>query len=288
MPASLYVVVGFVIATTLGGWAYYRRFAVDRPPVGVVTRTDVGILLTLLVLLPYLYLNLPVAVVTTVLALGIFAALYVALEPMLRYGWLAFVVGLGLIGADIALGVGQGLTAPSFLAVNNAIMVIGIVGATNLWAQSGMKARDVTLLAAALTIYDVVATWQLSVMTDAMERLSTAPLVPVVAWGLDDPATALRIGLGDLLMLTVCPLVMRKAYGRTAGLVALAIALAVPAVLLVVLVAAAVTVTIPAMVFIGPLIVAQYLWWRHRQPRERTTVEYLRAEPATRRVARPA
>ena len=36
--------------------------------------------------------------------------------------------------------------------------------------------------------------------------------------------------------------------------------------------------TIPAMVVLGPLTVAQYLVWRHRG-RERTTWEYLQAEP---------
>lgn len=285
MPTSFYVVIGFLAATTVGGWLYYRRFTVDRPPVGVVTRSDITILLTLLVLLPYLYLSLPVAAVTAVLALGSLAAMYVALEPMLRYGWLALLACLGLIGVDIALGVGAGVTAPSFLAVNNVIMVIAIVGATNLWAQSGTKARDVALLAAALTVYDVIATWRLSVMTDVMERLSTAPLVPIVGWDLATPDRALRVGLGDLLILTVFPLVMRKAYGRTAGLVALVLALAVPPALLALLVLGTVGTTIPAMVVIGPLVVAQYFWWRRGQPRERTTVEYLRAEPATRRVA---
>lgn len=286
MPTSFYVVVGLVAATTLGGWVFYRRFAVDRPPIGVVTRSDIAILLTLLVLLPYLYLNLPVAAVTAVLALGALAAMYVTLEPMLRYGWLAFVVCLALIGTDIALGVVEGVTAAPFLAVNNVIMVIAIVGATNLWAQSGTKARDIALLAAALTVYDVIATLGLSVMTDVMERLSTAPLVPVVGWGLADPETALRMGLGDLLILTVYPLVMRKAFGRTPGLIALILALAVPAVLLSLLVLGTLgTTTIPAMVVIGPLVVAQYFWWRRGRPRERTTVEYLRAEPATRRVA---
>jgi ABC-type uncharacterized transport system YnjBCD permease subunit len=36
--------------------------------------------------------------------------------------------------------------------------------------------------------------------------------------------------------------------------------------------------TIPAMVALGPLTVAQYLGWR-RRGRERTTWEYLQAEP---------
>jgi len=33
------------------------------------------------------------------------------------------------------------------------------------------------------------------------------------------------------------------------------------------------------MVILGPLMVAQYLYWRRRTGAERTTQEYLRAEP---------
>ncbi|AVT30902.1 hypothetical protein C6361_17020 [Plantactinospora sp. BC1] len=286
MPTSFYVVIGIVAATAFAGWWFYRRFTVDRPPIGVVTRSDIAILLALLVLLPYLYLNLPIAVVTVVLAVGTLATMYVTLEPMLRYGWLALTVGLVLIGADIALGVLDGVTATSFLVVNNLVMVIAIVGATNLWAQSGAKARDIALLAAALTGYDVIATWQLSVMTDVMERLATAPLVPIIGWDLGNLATGLRIGLGDVLILTVFPLVMRKAYGRAAGLVALVLGLTIPPILFALLVTGVVTATIPAMVVIGPLVVGQYFWWRRRAGgRERTTVEYLRAEPLTSQAA---
>jgi len=284
MPHSYYVVMAFVAATALLSWGFYRRAAADRPPIGVVTLRDVAILLIVLVLLPYLYLNLPVAAVTTVLALGVLTAMYVTLEPALRRAWLAWTTGVGLVAADITLGVSQGVTGAPFLVINNIIMVITIVGATNLWAQSGMRARDVTVLAAGLTVYDVIATQWLSVMTDVMQRLSTAPLVPIVAWGLADERTALRIGLGDLLLLTVFPLVMRKAFGRTAGVVALAIGLATPAVILGVLAATGATVPVPAMAFLGPSMVAQYLWWRRTRTRERTTREYLLAEPAPQRL----
>jgi hypothetical protein len=40
------------------------------------------------------------------------------------------------------------------------------VGAANLWAQSGMRARDAAVLAGALTLYDFIFTSQLTLMAD--------------------------------------------------------------------------------------------------------------------------
>ena len=40
-----------------------------------------------------------------------------------------------------------------------------------------------------------------------------------------------------------------------------------------------ISVTLPAMVVLGPLIVVQYRYWVGRQGPERTTQQYVRAEP---------
>ena len=44
-------------------WAYFRRYPVARPPIGVFNLRDVVVLLAAIALIPYLYLELPVAVV---------------------------------------------------------------------------------------------------------------------------------------------------------------------------------------------------------------------------------
>jgi hypothetical protein len=50
--------------------------------------------------------------------------------------------------------------------VNNTVLVLAVMGVTTLWAQSGMKARDVAMLAGALTFYDLVATSLLPLTSD--------------------------------------------------------------------------------------------------------------------------
>jgi hypothetical protein len=222
-------------------------------------------------------------------------ALLVVLEPVLgaRATWPA---ALTLLVADSAAawraGTGAGDTV--FLLVNNAVLVLAVIGVANLWAQSGLRARDTALLAGSLAVYDAVATAYLPLTDTLLGHLAGLPFVPLVAWTIGawtigawtiGPAGAagggLGIGLGDLLLATVGPLVLRKAYGRRAGLLAAALALAALAVLLALLDLGLVRPAIPAMVVLGPLLVAQYLGWERRGP-ERTTWEYLQSEPVDR------
>lgn len=275
MATSAFVVLGFTALTVLAGSAYFRRVRVSRPPFGVINLRDVAILLGALIVLPYLYLWLPLAVAGGLLGLAAFTVLYLTVEPLLP-GSLVWAACLVLLGADIWLALFDGVTGPAFLLVNNAVMGIGIVGASNLWAQSGMKARDAAVLAAVLTGYDLIATWQLPVMGDVLARLSQLPMAPIVAWGLADPASALRIGLGDLLVATLFPLVMRKAFGRSAGYLALLTGLLTISTMLIILRAVSAP-AFPVMAFLGPLLVGQYWFWRRSG--ERTTWQYLQAEP---------
>ncbi len=56
---SFYVVVGFAASAVLLGWAYFRRYEITRPPVGVFGLGDVAVMIGAIVLLPYLYLAFP-------------------------------------------------------------------------------------------------------------------------------------------------------------------------------------------------------------------------------------
>lgn len=278
------VVLGHTFGAVALGWLYFRRHALKRPPIGVFNLTDVGFMLGGIVLVPFLYLALPLWLVAGLLALGALSAVYFAAEPVVRPSWApwAILVLLGATEVGALLHVGP-RTVP-FFAVNNLVMVAAVVGISNLWAQSGMKARDAAVLGGALTVYDFVATAQLPLMGDLIVRVSELPFAPLVAWPVGPDGLWLGIGMGDLLLATVFPLVLRKAYGRAAGLVALATGLAA----IVGLFALTELVGIeafPVMVALGPLMVVQYGWWARLRGPERTTWEYLRAEPTRRPVA---
>ena len=89
---------------------------------------------------------------------------------------------LVLVGIDLAAWLWLGKSSPWWHAINNVFVVLCVVGITNLWAQSGMKARDAAILAGALALYDLVATSLLPLMGDLFTRLAKLPLTPLVAW----------------------------------------------------------------------------------------------------------
>src|SRR5262245_49030950 len=188
-------------------------------------------MLAAVVVVPFLYLALPRWLVGGLLVLAGLSAVGTLLQAALRPGWLAWAAAAALLAADAASAVLRGPTDPVFFAVNDAALVLLAVGAALLWAQSGLRARDAALMGGALALYDLVATALLPLTDDLIARLAGLPLAPVLAWGAGD-GRWVGIGLGDLLMATSFPLVLRRAYGRPAGAVAAGLGLLVVAGLL--------------------------------------------------------
>jgi hypothetical protein len=275
-PATA-VIFGFVLAGLVLAWGYFRRAAITRPPIGVMGLGDVAFMLVAIVVTPLLYLALPAVLVAGLLALGSGSVVYFLLEPLVRARWAVWLIIAVLLGADVAAVLRFGPTSTVYFGVNNLVVVLTAVGVANLWAQTGLKARDAALLAVLLIGYDVVASTQLPLMGELIGRLGGLPFAPLLAWPLGDGERWLALGLGDLIMAAVAPLVLRKAFGRPAGLVGLALAaLAIGAVLA--LPVERISATFPVMVLLGPLLALQYGYWRRRGP-ERTTWQYLQAEP---------
>ena len=271
------VVVVLAVASALLSSAYFRHYQVTRPPIGVFNGRDVVILLAAIVLIPYLYLALPTAVVATLLVLTTLGILWFTGEPVVGNRRLLVVIVAAALVADVAIALAVGTASNTFLAVNDVVLLVVVVGVANLWAQSGMKARDAAALAAGLAVYDFVATSQLTLMTDLIDKLSEVPLLPFIAWRAGDGALA--IGLGDLLLAGVFPLVMRKAFGPRAAAIALAVGIGVIVTVLGLIQLGTIDFAVPVMVVLGPLMVAQYALTIRRRGSERTTFQYLQAEP---------
>jgi hypothetical protein len=147
---------------------------------------DVTLLMVGIILVPLLYLTLPHSLVAILLALAAASALFVIGEPVLPTRWGCWLAMLALLGADFGVRAWLGATSATSFAVNNTVLVVIIMGIANLWAQSGLKARDAALLAGFLTIYDGVATLWLPTMTAVMERLAGLLLAPLVGWSVGD------------------------------------------------------------------------------------------------------
>jgi hypothetical protein len=277
MNLAPFVIFLHAAVATLLGLLYFRRYALARPPIGIINLWDVVIMIGGIMLVPYLYLTLPLGLVMVFIGVVFISILYFTLEPILRLRWLIGFTTLVLASADIGIAMQFGVNSKPFLFINNIALVIGVVGITNLWAQSGMKARDVAALATALAMYDFIFTSQLTLMSDLFTRLSGLPFAPMLAWPVGD-GQWLALGFGDLLLAVAFPLVMRKAFSRSAAIAAITINLAALGSLFVLPVFGLLHETFPVMVLLGPLMAAQYLYWTRRQPTERTTWQYREAE----------
>jgi len=286
MDAALPIVAAHAAATVTAGAIYFRHARLARPPIGVFNGRDVAIVLVAIVAIPYVYLALPLGAVAVLVCVAGIVVLHFTLEPLVPRSF-AWLVAVGLIAADLGATLAFGGRSNVFLAVNNVVLAVLAMGVANLWVQSGMRVRHVAVLAAGLTVYDAVATLGLTLMTDLVERLSHVPLAPMAGWDL--ARGGLAIGLGDLLLATVFPLAMWKAYGRRAAAIAGVIAVGAIVALLVGLEARLLPNAVPAMVVLGPLMVLQVVAWRLLRGSERTTARYLSEEPLRRRRrTRPA
>src|SRR5688572_1444149 len=152
--ASLVVFIHVATAVILS-WFYFRRYAMTRPPIGVFNLGDIAVMIGAIILVPFLYLFVPIRILASLLALASISILYFTWEPVLRSARMIWLVTILLAGADLITALLPGIAQIWFFAVNNIVLVISVVGVTNLWAQSGMKARHAAILGAALTIYDL-------------------------------------------------------------------------------------------------------------------------------------
>lgn len=273
-PTVVWVLAAVAVVLT---WSYFRRFRVKRAPMGVLNLVDVLFIMVAIILLPYLYLALPRWLTGTIVAFSFGGLIYVTTEPLLRRRWAIWTAVVALCGAELWAAWRFGPGSQVYLTVNNAAVMVAVIGAVNLWAQSGMKARDAAFLAAFLVVYDVLATSLMPLTSELMDRLGSLPFTPMVAWrsGVGTgPSGFVAIGMGDLLMLALFPVVMRKAYGDHAGQAAAVVGLVAIGGISVAANFGLVTEMFALMALLGPVIVLQYVFWRLRLGPERRTWEF--------------
>jgi len=189
--------VGIVAVSTFAVF-YFRRVRLDRPPIGTFNGRDIGILLTFIIALPFLYAALPGWALTCFLALTFASALSIGYRPLLgrTRSWLF--IGL-LIGANIwtsrtMLGTVAGWQL--WWAELTVLVALAAIAVANLYVQGGMKLRYVAWLALALGAYDVVFSSVYPLTSKLTQEFLGAPLDPSLGmrFGIDNFA----IGIGDL------------------------------------------------------------------------------------------
>jgi hypothetical protein len=276
ITAIIPILLSILVSIALS-WVYFLRVAIKRPPIGVMNLWDVAFVIAGILIIPYLYLHLPLWIVTALLALLTASIIYFVLEPVVRVKIALWLLALSLTLAVIATAVTFGANSRAFYVINNLVLVLIVIGVSNIWVQSGMRARDATVLAIFLMIYDFIFTSLLPVTNDLFVSLSALPFAPMFVWSFRDEGQWLAIGLGDVLLVSVFPFVLDKAFGRSAGWMAAIVAMGIIVILLVSPNIGLLRETIPVMVVIGPLMFLQYSFWHRQLGAERTMRQYLQS-----------
>jgi hypothetical protein len=277
MLAAAVVITGLLMIAFALAWFVFSRSRVERLMLAPVDLGDIALLLIGVVVMPLLYVALPVLVVSGLLGLAYVNALYTVVHTMVRPPWLAWLVaGLMVAAAAGAPGVLGEMSAVACLISD--LVVAGVaIGIAATWVTGGLRARDATAVTVVLGIFDAIATWRFDLTADLVHRLSPLPLAPLLRWPIDaDGGDWLGLGLGDLLIGLVLALSMYKAYGRRAGLVAAGSGLLAVVALIVLVAAGALNFAdaFPAAVVLAFCAFPLYLYFRRRSFCERTMWDF--------------
>lgn len=99
MSTAAPIVFGCAVTALLLAWMYFRRYAAPRPPVGVLGLGDVLLLLAGVVVMPYVYLALPLWLAAAVLGVGLLNVSATCLQPVLPHPGAVWLAALGLLPA---------------------------------------------------------------------------------------------------------------------------------------------------------------------------------------------
>ncbi len=289
---------GVTLVGTVGVCAcalfYFRRVRLDRPPVGTFNGRDIGILLSIITALPFLYATLPHWALSLFLVVTFASSLSIGYRQLLgeKRVWLG--IGL-LIGANIWTSrtmLGSVVGWQLWWAELSVLVALGAISVANLYVQGGMKLRHVAWFALALGGYDVIFSTAIPLTNKLVEDFLGNPLDPSL--GMRFGIANYSIGIGDLLIFAMFAVAAYKAYGRPAARLALGLVVVfgacVPSFVPLVInfIDARTDVVVPAQAFFGPAVFLCYLWLKHRYGRERTMAEYRASTAIALRTTIPA
>lgn len=253
---------------------YFNRVRLSRPKIGTYNLSDIIVMVIGIILIPYLYLALPNIAIVIFFFIGDIFLLRTFLTPALK-NRPALWASLFFLGLDYAILRHFGPQSLTYLLTNDILLICGVTIITNLWAQNGMKAKHVSILAGFLTFYDYFATSAQPVTKNLMFKLASLPFIPSLM-GWREGSGIAGLGIGDLLFSTLFPLIMYKAFGKAAANIAIILEFAVLVIMNFFLVHLAPSGGLfPTMLVMGPLMVLQFLYWYHKNRwHERTMKEF--------------
>jgi len=265
---------------------YFRRVRLERPPLGVFNPRDIGMLLFFILMLPFLYLILPTTALTGILVVTFVSAMYLALRPFMsgKYLWPLIAVAMiaNIVISELFLGTQQGWEM--YWVLTSSIVLIAAVGVSNLYAQGGMRLRQIAWFALILAFYDGFFNLVVPISQKLADRFEGQPLDPSIGFAIGGYNA--NIGLGDLLVFSLFMIAAYKGFGKR-GVIASFIIITIfgaliPAtspLVITAFVRQGVGLAIPAQVFFGPAALVTY-WLLARHAPERSIGEWISEQDA--------
>jgi hypothetical protein len=274
----LLLITGWSVSAGLvitGSVWYLHHGQLERPALGVFDGGDLIFLLAAIVLLPFVYLKLPVAVCTALLLLGVLSPLFIGLQPWLptRAIWaIILLLVAALFVSRLPALAAIPLVSWLNILLSDGLLIAMVIVVANTYAQGGLRLRPLAWGMLVLAIYDGVFAWALPVTPLLFAHFAQAPLAPIVRIPFGPFQTS--IGLGDLLAFATYSTVAYKSFGGK-GLTVSAGLIACCGILLPAVVGWWLSITSPQLALVFPLQVsfgpAAFIasWWLARIP-ERT------------------
>lgn len=282
---TVVALVGCLLAISCAA-LYFQRIRLERPALGSFNGRDIVVVFVFIVLLPFLYLFLPSVVLTSVLVITFSSAMYMGLRPLIRplYLWPLIIVLLvvNIVVTETMLGTRSGWQL--YWVITNTIVLLAVVGVSNLYIQGGMRLRHVAWFAFILGFYDGIFAFAIPILGKLADRFEGQPLDPSIGFAMG-PYNA-NIGIGDLLVYCLFIVAAYKGFGKR-GVIASFIIVSIfgalmPATAPLVIAAtirSGIGIVVPAQIFFGPAAMITYLLLRRQAP-ERSMAAWFSAQAA--------
>jgi|SRR5579864_8061606 len=265
---------------------YFSRIRLERPAIGSFNGRDIVVVFVFIVFLPFLYLLLPSGVLTSVLIITFTSAMYMGLRPLIRplYLWPLIIVLLvvNIIVTETLLGSRAGWQL--YWVITNTIVLVSVVGVSNLYVQGGMRLRNVAWFALILGFYDGIFAFAIPILGKLADRFEGQPLDPSIGFAMG-PYNA-NIGIGDLLVYCLFIVAAYKGFGKR-GIIASFVIVSIfgalmPATAPLIITAtirSGIGIVVPAQIFFGPAALVTYLLLSRKAP-ERSMAEWFKVQAA--------
>ncbi len=270
---------------------YFQRIRLERPAIGVFNGRDIFFLLFFIVVLPLLYLVLPSMVLTGFLILTFVSAMYITLRPLLlaRYVWLIIpsLIVLNVLVTETLLGTRPGWQV--YWILNSIVVLISVVGVSNLYVQGGMRLRHVSWFALSLGVYDGIFAFVFPITQKLADSFEGRPLDASIGFTIGMYSG--NIGIGDLLVYSLFMVAAYKGFGKK-GVISSFVVITIFGALLPAIAPLVITsllrgtlgVVIPAQIFFGPAAFITYLWLSRQTPERSMAQWYSVQATAGRRI----